>query len=359
VNRPRMPMPQLKLSLALIILTLFTSLSHAQGDLLGRINGLRGSLGLSPYSSNGALAAAAQDHAAWMATTGNVSHVRPDGSSPRGRAAAAGYGSQWVSENIYMGPIANVDDAWNFWVNSAIHYAGLTSPNYTEVGVGVASGDAGNAFVLVFGSPTGPAVQIAAPHNNNDGGNSDGENAAPAEPVQPSFVVGLDAVGNIMHEVQPGDTLGQIALTYGYSWEDIPTMMELNDLAETDETTLAIGSVVLVPPLAGTYTPTPAPTDPPTETPEPTATFTETPQEEALVPPATFVLPSPTATFTPTLPPPVTQVAVVPTQPAITTQSTPENEGRSNPPMWLLIALSVQVGVLLFASAEFIRRMRK
>lgn len=353
-------MLRLKITLTTIILFLLTTLSNAQGgDLLGRINSLRSSLGLAPYTSNGALAAAAQDQAVWMATTGNVSHVRPDGSSPRGRAAAAGYPSQWVSENIYMGSIATADDAWNFWINSAIHYAGLTSPNYSEVGVGIASGEAGNAFVLVFGSPTGPSVQISTSQGTSSSGSSGGESAAAAEPVQPSYVVGLDAVGNIMHEVQPGDTLGQIALIYGYSWDDIPMMLTLNGLSEADQTTLEIGSVILVPPLAGTYTPTPAPTEPPTETPEPTATFTETPQEEALAPPATFVALSPTWTITPTLLPPVTQVASIATQPAIAAQSTPENETQSGPPAWLLVALSVQVGVLLFASAEFIRRMRK
>jgi len=334
---------------------------ESQGDLLGRINDLRASVGLAGYSINGALAAAAQDQAQWMATTGEVSHTRADGSGPRSRAAAAGYGSQWVSENIYMGPIANSGDAWNFWVNSPIHYAGLTSPNYSEVGIGVASGSAGNAFVLVFGSPTGPEIQIAAPGGGQSsaGDNGGGEVSAPAEPVQPSFVVGLDGVGNIMHEVQPGHTLGEIALIYGYTWEDIPTLMALNGMAEEDETALQIGSVVLVPPASGTYTPTPEPTQPPTETPLPTdtppPTDTPTPPAPALVPPATFVPPSATALMSDGAV--GTPVAALATPPALNAESTPETPTNSSPPIWLLVLLSVQIGVLLFASAEFLRRV--
>jgi len=65
--------------------------AHAQADdLLAKINGLRGSLGLAPYSLNGALSAAAQGHAAWMAATKQVSHNQPGGSTPSTRAQAAG-----------------------------------------------------------------------------------------------------------------------------------------------------------------------------------------------------------------------------------------------------------------------------
>jgi uncharacterized protein YkwD len=48
------------------------------GDLLGRINGLRASLGRAGYSVNGALTAAAQSQAQWIVETGIVSHTRPD-----------------------------------------------------------------------------------------------------------------------------------------------------------------------------------------------------------------------------------------------------------------------------------------
>lgn len=219
------------------------------GDLLGRINSLRASLGLHAYSLNGALSAAALSHAVWMAETGQVSHTQPNGSTPTTRAAAAGYPGSWVSENIYAGTNATTDHAWGFWINSPIHYRGLTNGSYDEIGIGYATTSWGSAFVLVFG-----ASGSVRASNNSGGGNQGGGNAAAAPP---SFVVGVDSFGNIMHEVQDGHTVGDIALIYGYTWDDIPEMLELNHLTEADFRVLQVGSIFLVPPLAGTYTPTP------------------------------------------------------------------------------------------------------
>lgn len=224
------------------------------GELYRRINNLRTSLGLAPYSLNPILSAAALDQAQWMLATGSVSHTRPDGSSPRSRAAAAGYNSNVVSENIYMGSMASVDTAWTFWINSSVHYAGLTNRNYTEVGIGVARDGGGAAFVLVFGNPAGTWGAPSTGANNSGGG------ASAAQQGPPSFVLGQDPYGNIMHQIQEGDTPGHIALIYGYTWEDIPYMMQLNGL--TDNRSLQVGAVFLVPPYGGTWTPA-APMDNP------------------------------------------------------------------------------------------------
>lgn len=241
------------------------SAQDAQTDLLGRINGLRSSLGLEPYRISGALNAAAGNHASWMSTTGEVSHVQYDGSRPRDRASAAGYASTWVSENIYMGSDGSPSSAWTFWLNSPVHYAGLTNTNYQEVGIGAASGSGGTAFVLVFGNPGGAS---AAPRVNVPG--SDGEQAASGPPP---WVVGVDPQGNIMHEVREADTWGDILLDYGYDWDDLERVLALNGMHMIPEDIRSIkpGDLVLVPPYQGTYTPTaPAPNDSPgpTSTPE-------------------------------------------------------------------------------------------
>src|SRR5690606_27731341 len=118
-----------------------TQAQDAVSDLLGRINGLRASLGLPGYTLNSALSAAAANQAQWMAATGQISHTQADGSTPSSRAAAAGYGGSWVSENIYAGSNAGVSDAWVFWLNSPIHYRGMTNTNYQEIGIAAASGD--------------------------------------------------------------------------------------------------------------------------------------------------------------------------------------------------------------------------
>lgn len=400
-------MKRLILILPVLLLwsTINISAQGATGDLLNRTNALRTSNGLQPYTINSALQAAAQNHAAWMAATGEVSHVQPDGSRPRDRAASAGYGSTWVAENIYIGSIATTGNAWNFWINSPVHYAGLTSPNYQHVGIATSQGAGGNAFVMVFGNPGGTWNTGS---NRSTGGGGDNQAAAPSGP--PPFVVGWDAQGNIMHEVQPGDTLGDIALIYGYTWDDLPIMLDLNQMTWDDVRVLSVGQVFLVPPQSGTYTPSPPPpavTDAPTMTntpvdiePDSTA-FVPTPfpeddqgnpvvesdpesvavaqaqpndEQSALPPPAVFVLetetptptitPSPTATSDMVVRPlatstRATQVAnaniPVDAPPATVATTSPSN----GIPSWLLVAIAVQVGVLLYAIAEFVRRMQR
>ena len=331
------------------------------GDLLGRINGLRASLGLPAYRLNGALGAAAQSQAQWMADTASISHVRPNGSSPRTRAVNSGYGTTDVSENIYGGTNASVNAAWTFWVNSGIHYRGLTNARYQEVGIGIAGSSWGRTYVLVFGNPGGsPWV----PPSANGGGSS-------AAAAPPSYVLGIDERGFILHEVQPEETLGDIALLYGYTWDDIPYMKDVNELV--DHRLLQPGQVFLVPPHDGTYTPTPGGAAPEatavpdtendttdelqaTETTAPTMTSSPSPAPTqiaiatAAAMPEMIALAVPSPTVTPQT---VAQALVspVPAGSAITRSSAPSP--------WLVAALVLQAGLLVVAVFEFVRRARR
>lgn len=367
-------------AIALIALALMlggspVSAQDSAGDLLGRINALRASLGRGGYSVHPALAAAAQSQAQWIVETGSVSHTRPDGSGARTRAANAGYPSQQVTENIYGGSNASVNDAWTFWVNSGVHYNSLVSPNYNEIGIGIARGSWGAAYVLVFGSQGGggwTAPQAAAAPSG--GGGSSGR-GAPANNAPPSFVLGLDARGNIRHSVQQGDTLGDIALIYGYGWSDIPALMTLNNM--TDVRDLVVGSEFLVPPKNGTFTPTvdpntPTPSHtpspiPPTITPfvalrEPTSAIptpvpTLDPTYEVVVyAPATIMIATAQLTATPSSPPTqaMTQVAALPT--AVSGVTPPGSTGGGGLPMWIVIALGIQGMIIVGAGVEFTRR---
>lgn len=359
----------------LLIALIVTSPAAAQdaADMIARVNELRVSLGLAPYSWNASLAAAANTQAAYLASSGIVSHTGADGSSPRDRARAAGYASPWVSENIYVGGIAGIGDAMTFWVNSPVHYASLTSPNYTDIGGAIAVGST-RSFVLVFGAPdTRPIAGASGGGNSGSSSANSANNAASAPPV---FVVGVDAQGNIMHEIQPGDTLGDIALLYGYSWDDIPAMLTLNGMTQDDIRELPIGGIFLVPPWDGTYTPSPAPEDftpSATHTPEATATSTATP-----TPPATL---TPTASSTsivvaalnqPPLPLPATYIApttAAPPQliahpldsmatppPVIETVGEMPETPSSGLPGVIIGVVVVQAGIFLAAAYEFFRR---
>jgi hypothetical protein len=146
--------------LLIALLSSFATPASAQssdvGQILARINALRTQNGLLPLDFNSQLTAAAQQHSDDMAITGNVDHTGSDGSSIEGRIRASGYG-HWRNfgiwgENIYGGQMADVDVAWNFWINSQVHRANLLNPRYREVGIGVGQSDKGTYYTLNFGA---------------------------------------------------------------------------------------------------------------------------------------------------------------------------------------------------------------
>lgn len=337
---------------ALLVWAVPASAQDATGDILARVNNLRASLGLPAYRINGALSAAAQSQAQWMADSGVISHNRADGSGPRTRAVNAGYPTADVAENIYGGTNASVDAAWAFWVNSGIHYAGLVNTRYQEIGIGVARGSDLTTYVLVFGNPGGPPP--GQPPSITGGGGGAGQSAPP------SYVLGVDERGFIKHQVQPGDTLGDIALLYGYTWDDIPYMKAVNGIV--DNRSLEIGAVFLVPPWDGTYTPTPGGAEV-TPTPgqadataTPEASLTPTPVPPTRAPVATSAA-MPETLALPVTPPTAAAAAATPnTVLAAGVGGTITRKGTSP---WLAVALTVQVGLLLVAGFEFVRRSRR
>lgn len=314
--------------LLLAALLLWPAALQAQdpgADLARRVNSLRASQGLPAMRLNNALGVAARSQARWMAGTGLVRHTRPDGTDLRARTRAAGYPTTWVAEIIYLG--RSVADAWNFWLGSPIHYDTITGPYLQEMGLGYAR--AGNrwAYVIVFGNPGGAPVAAG----------SGSRRAAP-----PSFVVGRDPRGFIMHRVQPDDTLGLIALIYGYSWDDLPYMRAVNGMEENDNL-LQPGEIFLVPPADGTYTPTPG--TPATSTPTPTASATVTPT------------PRPVATSA-SLPPAVATAARAQSA-AVAAVPAAAPSPASSAPLWVVLALAAQAALLGLAAILFVLWRRR
>ncbi len=334
---------RLPLLLALVTLALSSAAAQdTQSVLLARINSLRRAQSLPAYAISAALNAAANNHALWLARTGKVSHQQDDGTGPRERARNAGYTSNWVSENIYRGLRASALDAWNWWLGSPIHYAGITSPNYDNVGIGSASGEYGAAYVLVFGNSLGRAPA--------SGANAAQRSVGGSAPAAPSFVLGLDDAGNIKHEIQAGDTIGNIALIYGYTWADIPNMLEINDMTLDDIRLIQPGNVFLVPPKDGTFTPVPAA---PTSTQSAQSAQTPAPTETST---ASLIQ---TASATP-LASPVFRIGRPPggmSAPA-RDSAKPLAERDLSLPLILAAAIVVQLGILSAALLELARRSR-
>ncbi len=327
------------LLLLLLSVALPASAQDAASFLLSRANSLRSAQGLPAYSIHPALTAAAGNHARWMAENNRVSHFQSDGTGVRTRAPNAGFPSSWVGENIYLGSSASPDAAWNWWLNSPAHYAGLVSPNYDMIGIGSATAGGRTAFVLVFGNSQGRLSQAAG-----SGASSGGD--APAN-RQRSYVLGLDEFGNIKHEVQPGHTMGDIALIYGYTWDDIPAMLALNNMTSDDIRYLQPGEVFLVPPQAGTFTPTSeAPTAMATATATKSPPVTDTPEASTEAPAPTHAL--------------RIEVALAETatpQPSINRAGLEDRRSLARL-LPLGAAILIQLGIIGVASLELLRRSR-
>ncbi|MBM4001626.1 MAG: CAP domain-containing protein [Planctomycetes bacterium] len=113
-----------------------------------RNNELRASVGLAPHRLSPELTKAAQDHAVYMARTGDFDHYGNGG--PWARAARWGF-TGGISENIAMGQ-GDVMGAFSAWQFSGGHWANLTS-NTTEAGFGHAVSANGTPYwVAVYGS---------------------------------------------------------------------------------------------------------------------------------------------------------------------------------------------------------------
>ena len=117
--------------------------------MLRRSNIIRRNVGLRPQRINPALTKAAQDHANYMAATGDFSHYTNGGYQYR----AQKYGFKGgVRENIAAG-FGTVDATFNTWQASGGHYASIVSGT-TEAGFGYAIGPNGGTYwVGVYGSP--------------------------------------------------------------------------------------------------------------------------------------------------------------------------------------------------------------
>ena len=123
--------------------------------MLVRNNNIRRRVGLRPHRMNPALAAAAQDHANYMARTGQFSHYTNLG--PQGRANKYGFGGGGVLENIATG--GGLDNAFSMWQASGAHYSSIVSGT-TDAGFGYAVGPNGATyFVGIYGTGSPGATE--------------------------------------------------------------------------------------------------------------------------------------------------------------------------------------------------------
>lgn len=129
-----------------------------RGDYLARVveltNAERAKAGLPYLDVNPQLADAAQSYSELLATSGCFAHTCGDVPNFADRDSQAGYdGWSALGENIAAGyptPEAVVEG----WMSSPGHRANILSPNFTEIGVGLADGNApyGTFWTEEFGA---------------------------------------------------------------------------------------------------------------------------------------------------------------------------------------------------------------
>jgi uncharacterized protein YkwD len=120
--------------------------------MLQKSNAIRRQQGLAPHKMNPILCLAAQDHARYMARTGEFGHYVNDG--PQLRARKYGFKSGVWEILAFNGNDLNY--AFTQWIESPAHYAVMLEEGTTDAGFGYAVGRNGRGYwVGVYGTSSG------------------------------------------------------------------------------------------------------------------------------------------------------------------------------------------------------------
>ncbi len=258
-------------------------------QVLAEINGLRAANGMAPLSENQFLNIAAQNHADWIAATGQGGHTGAGGSSAADRAIAVGYGggaTVRVTENWARGPgLTPHGVVYTFWAPSSAHINNMLTTWHNEFGAGVSIDSSGmTIYVVKFGHVVGSArPQPTTPPT--------GPTGTPAPRVQPMTTATPNPDGSVIHVVQFGHTLWRISEAYEIS---MIKLLEQNYLTE-DSAIFPNQKIVIIPPedeveeeeleeaaeITSTPTQEPTATARPTRTPRPTREETHPTPTEA------------------------------------------------------------------------------
>jgi uncharacterized protein YkwD/LysM repeat protein len=203
-------------------------------DLIDAVNALRASYGLAPYSINSILMYTAQSQADFLAATGSMTHSGPGGISLTDRLLAAGYPlagdlalGGFRAENITGGAESMpAQAAVDRWTGDAPHLNTMISPNLTEIGAGVALSGGRVYYVIDAARPTSSGAPQPAAATLVASGSTVPAREAVMIPVTRSTP---NADGNVIHEVQSGQTLWQIAIAYEVKIDEIKGLNNLFD----------------------------------------------------------------------------------------------------------------------------------
>lgn len=303
---------------------------QSAGEVIALINGYRAENGLPAYAQNSILMMTAQGQADWlvsqpMGSVGDV-HAGPNGSRPRERAYAAGYGDGntiFISEIVKGGNNETPQGALNWWKQSPDHHPTLIASTYQEIGAGAATDGSGRWwYVAVTGWITG--VTYTPPEGESDSGSGTTGQAV----MIPVTVAEPQADGSVVHIIRTGQTLWTVAAVYNVPLEQI---LELNDLPEW--AVVHPGDEVMVKPPGSAATPTPT-----LDESQPTASATSTATADA----------APAATRT-------SAVANLATSPPSGNLGSDAETVQANSTVRMIVVIALFSIVLVIAASFFIR----
>ncbi len=193
--------------------------------LIDAVNALRASQGMEPLRVDPILMSIAQAQNDYSLSIGSVTHTGPNGSRPRERAIAAGYGggaTVFVSENIAQGTGLSPSEAVQWWTGDDPHWNTMMGANYRDIGAGTGC----DGSMCYYTIDTGYVA-----------GGVSANSTAPAAAQAPSAASGALPVlqatpmpdGSIVHTVQAGQTLWTVAAVYDIALADL---LEQNGLTE-------------------------------------------------------------------------------------------------------------------------------
>ena len=194
-------------------------------DLIAAMNVLRMANGLPALIEHPIIDAVAQGTAQIMADGLLSWHI----GDVKGRLAAAGYGggaTVFATENFAIASDgATIDQIMLMWADYD-HMRPATSPNYCHVGAGTARASNGMTyFILQAAYISGAPCEAAPPGGTPIPGQT------PIVPgiITPVELVELNADGNYLHIVKPGQSFWSIAVAYGVTIKDILRWNNLPD----------------------------------------------------------------------------------------------------------------------------------
>jgi uncharacterized protein YkwD len=217
-------------------------------ELINAVNSLRLVYGLTPLGIHPILMQTAQSQAnALLASEGAVGHSRPGGMTYTQQLLVLGYPlagdlslGGYRSENFVFGNNISALEAVEIWRGDEPHLNTMISPNYMDIGAGVAVGSDGTTYYVVdtarhtaSGQPQDEASVMLT-----------STVSAPADALSQYILPVIRGTarpdGDVLHRVQYGQSLWSIAIEYG------TTIKNIQALNNFDDTTVYEGQLLLV-----------------------------------------------------------------------------------------------------------------